>query len=184
MTRPGAISSRDPPMTRHRHPQLDDRGWLLHQYIERGRSSADIARQLRCGKTTVRDALRRHGLEKRRRGRIRRDDVSDDQVADLRARGWTLQAIGEELGVSTRERHRSPPVRVAELPPRSHGRPHALGASRRAPQLMHPVETPSPIPTSEPTGSPRNALPGSKTTRGMVSADAWRRTAVARHSSD
>jgi DNA-binding CsgD family transcriptional regulator len=73
----------------------------VRQYIERGRSAADIARQLRCGKTTVRDALRRHGLEKRRRGRIRRDDVSDDQVADLRARGWTLQAIGEELGVST-----------------------------------------------------------------------------------
>ncbi len=33
-------------------PQLNDRAWLKREYIERARSSADIARELGCGKTT------------------------------------------------------------------------------------------------------------------------------------
>ena len=86
---------------RPRAPNLNDRDWLAREYIELGRSSADIARDLGCGKTTVRDALRRHGLERRRRGRVRREDISADHVAALRARGLTLSAIGEELGIST-----------------------------------------------------------------------------------
>ena len=85
---------------RPRAPQLNDRDWLEREYIERGRSCADIARQLRSGRTTVRDALRRHGIEKRRRGRVRRADVSSDHMAAMRARGLSLRAIAEELGVS------------------------------------------------------------------------------------
>src|ERR671925_1681327 len=85
---------------RPRAPKLNDRAWLEREYIERGRSSADIARELGCGKTTVRDALRRHGLERRRRGRVRREDISSDHMAAMRARGLSLSAIAEELGVS------------------------------------------------------------------------------------
>ena len=97
---------------RPRAPQLNDRAWLEREYIERGRSSAGIARELGCGKTTVRDALRRHGLERRRRGRVRMDDLSSERVAELRARGLTLRAIADELGVSVSTVWR----RLAEAP--------------------------------------------------------------------
>src|SRR5919109_1942156 len=97
---------------RPRAPKLNDRGWLEREYIERGRSSADIARELECGKTTVRDALRRLGLEKRRRGRLRMDHLSSDDVAAMRARGLTLRAIADELGVSVSTIWR----RLAEAP--------------------------------------------------------------------
>jgi IS30 family transposase len=83
-----------------RNPQLDDRDWLEREYVERGCSSADIAGELKCGKTTVRDALRRHGLERRPRGRIPKQDVSSGQMAATRAKGLTLHAIARELGVS------------------------------------------------------------------------------------
>jgi DNA-binding CsgD family transcriptional regulator len=83
-----------------RNPQLDNRDWLEREYVEGGRSSADIARELQCGKTTVRDALRRNGLERRPRGRIPKEDVSSDRIAAMRASGLTLHAIASELGVS------------------------------------------------------------------------------------
>src|SRR5215211_5247804 len=87
-------------MSRPRFPQLNDRAWLEREDIERGRSSAEIARELGCGKTTVRDALRQHGLGRRRRGRVRIVDVSSDEVAAMRAGGLVLREIAGELGVT------------------------------------------------------------------------------------
>jgi hypothetical protein len=55
-----------------------------------------VARELGCGKTTVRDALRRQGLEKRRRGRVRRDDISSDHVAVLSTASASLMAASRE----------------------------------------------------------------------------------------
>jgi hypothetical protein len=75
--------------------------------VHRARAfGGDIARELGCGKTTVRDAPRRHGLERRRRGRVRKEELSSDHVAAMRARGLTLHAIAGELGVSVSPVHR------------------------------------------------------------------------------
>src|SRR4051794_2894289 len=59
-----------PPIRRRRaHPRLEDQQWLTKHYIERGRSSADVAAELGVTAVTVRHALRAAGIPLRPRGR-------------------------------------------------------------------------------------------------------------------
>lgn len=50
---------------RGKFPQLRDGVWLRVQYIERGRSMDDIAREVKCHETSVLGALKRHGIQSR-----------------------------------------------------------------------------------------------------------------------
>jgi hypothetical protein len=59
-------------MARPRHAQLDDRAWLERQYFELKKGAGTIARELRAPKTTVYDALRRHGIPLRGAGMPKR----------------------------------------------------------------------------------------------------------------
>lgn len=48
--------------------------------------------------STMRDFLRRAGVEVRPLGRLSPEDVAE--MVDLRQAGWTLQALGDRFGVS------------------------------------------------------------------------------------
>ena len=48
-----------------RYPKLQDRSWLVEQYVDLERTLADIARQLGCSGAAVRCALDRHEIRAR-----------------------------------------------------------------------------------------------------------------------
>jgi hypothetical protein len=50
-----------------KYPQLKDRTWLVEQYVDRRRSSIEIAEELGCGPSLVQTRLRENGI--RMRGR-------------------------------------------------------------------------------------------------------------------
>lgn len=47
--------------------KLQDKEWLTEQYIDSARASSDIAREIGCNKSAVCRALKRHGIDARRR---------------------------------------------------------------------------------------------------------------------
>lgn len=46
------------------YPRLNDPGWLRTEYLQRGRTAADIAAEVGCPHKTVDRALRRHGIRR------------------------------------------------------------------------------------------------------------------------
>jgi lambda repressor-like predicted transcriptional regulator len=86
-----------------------DAGWLRREYVDRGRTTADIAAELGLADDTIRDALLRHGITPRRRGGVagRRKPGRPPQLEDpqwLAARYWeqrlSIRAVARELRVS------------------------------------------------------------------------------------
>jgi transposase-like protein len=75
---------------RVKYPQLQDAEWLTEHYIRRGRTYAEIAHEIGADRTTVRDAIRRHRLVARPRGRKpgqgrpRRAPWDEDSYSDVR----------------------------------------------------------------------------------------------------
>lgn len=51
------------------HERLGDEDWLREQYVERGRSTSDLADAVGCTPPTVAYWLRKHGIEVRPPGR-------------------------------------------------------------------------------------------------------------------
>ena len=99
-----------PPRRRGRPVQitaLDDRDWLRREYVQRMRSTADIARELACSPTAVLDSLRRHRLPVRDRGGGARRDPMPAQLSNVRwlrrryaTDGASIRQIAVDLGVS------------------------------------------------------------------------------------
>ena len=54
-------------MIKSAYAQLVDRDWLYSQYVEKMRSSGDIAKEVGCHWSAVVRALSRHGIQKRKR---------------------------------------------------------------------------------------------------------------------
>lgn len=84
------------------HPRLDDRDWLLREYVQKSRSSRDMASELGVTTATVLNALRAAEVPRRRRGRPSKLDDLD--IAWLReqyvVRHRSAADIGRELSVS------------------------------------------------------------------------------------
>lgn len=93
-----------PPPATERAPKLADEAWLREQYVERKRSSTDIAAELEVDPTTVRKYLKEHGIEVRGYGK-----PAADHIPELSDAEWlheqhhendrTQQSIADELGV-------------------------------------------------------------------------------------
>jgi DNA-binding CsgD family transcriptional regulator len=46
-----------------RYPQLADTSWLRNRHVDQGLTASDIAREVGCNETTVRNALRAAGIQ-------------------------------------------------------------------------------------------------------------------------
>jgi DNA-binding CsgD family transcriptional regulator len=98
-------------------PALSDPDWLRARYVTQGRTSDEIAGEVGCSATTVKAALRAHGIPTRLGGRVpgtRRTAPGADRLDDrdwLRAQyvdeGKSCQQIAEALGCSAMTVHRA-----------------------------------------------------------------------------
>lgn len=81
------------------YPRLNDPHWLRTEYLERGRTAADIAAEIGCPHKTVDRALRRHGI--RRPPRRMLADVPVDWLREQYVqRKRSLIDIAAEVGLS------------------------------------------------------------------------------------
>lgn len=90
--------------------QLKDKSWLKEQYVDKQRSSEQIARNIGCSQQSVLDWLKRHDIKARSNkdlsGKLHSLSV-DERIADpdwlreqLFDEGRTQKEVAEELGVS------------------------------------------------------------------------------------
>jgi orotate phosphoribosyltransferase-like protein len=100
-----------PKRRRGRRPgdAVADAAWLRREYVDRGRTTADIATELGLADDTIRDALLRHGITPRGRGGVvgrakpgRPAQLEDPQwLADRYwERGLSIRGVARELHVS------------------------------------------------------------------------------------
>lgn len=88
-------------MNRPQHPNLNDRDWLLEQYIENRRTMSAIADELGVDKTTVSRAMRFHGIKSAGKGRRpQHPQLSDPEWLREQLRTKTLRQIAGEIGAS------------------------------------------------------------------------------------
>lgn len=81
------------------YPRLNDPDWLGTEYLERGRTAADIAAEVGCPHKTVDRALRRHGI--RRPPHRTLADVPADWLREQYAlRGRSIIDIAAEVELS------------------------------------------------------------------------------------
>jgi transposase-like protein len=59
------IQARSAAETQLKHPKLQDRDWLEQEYVERGRTTSDIAEGIGCHPASVGRWLHRHGIPAR-----------------------------------------------------------------------------------------------------------------------
>jgi len=83
--------------------RLQDKDWVRKAYNQRNKTTKDIAKEVGVSKTTVRDWLNVHGIERRREGPM----VADDWLTDpkwvreqYQERGQTLSEIAQTTGVT------------------------------------------------------------------------------------
>ena len=112
--------------------QLEDTGWLRHEYEVNGRSSSEIAAELDVTPKTVQNALRGAGIEVRRRGRpsatrgitrawlhreyVRRGRPAADIARDLHVSEDVVLSLLHRNGVPVRPRGGGQRRSAAELP--------------------------------------------------------------------
>lgn len=146
-----------------RYAQLADRGWLEREYVERGRSTREIATELGTANTTVALALRRHGIP-------RRAGLVPLQAPQLQDRAWlqreyverqrTTYDIATEMGAD--------PQTVADalqrhgIPRRPSGPIPAAGAER----FERHIDRQGPVPAAAPELGPCALWRGARSTDG------------------
>jgi len=73
--------------------ELTDEKWLRGEYVEKERTTAEIAEECGCGSATVRRWLKRHGIERRRGGHPTPKKLDNEE--------WLReQYVGEERTIS------------------------------------------------------------------------------------
>ena len=77
------------------YPILNDREWMVEQYVHREQSMGDIADEVGCSTNTVRDNIHRHGIETR--GASPRDGpIERKLVVTMYEAGANIEEITEE----------------------------------------------------------------------------------------
>jgi hypothetical protein len=71
------------------YPELADRAWLQHEYVLEGRSGPDIAAELGCSRSSLYEALARHGI-------ARRPPSLSSEYPQLHDRTWLNRAYAAE----------------------------------------------------------------------------------------
>jgi len=98
------IQRRDP--NQIQDERLTDEEWLREQYVERGKSGREIAKEIGVGRTALYDALDRVGIEDRHNTNSSgRDRVLDDENVLRREYAYNEKSvveIAEEYGICTR----------------------------------------------------------------------------------
>lgn len=93
------ISARDTLPVPSPYPQLNDPDWLRTQYLERGRTGADLAAEVGCPHKTLARALERHGI--RRPPRRTLADLPMDWLREQYVqRRRSILDIAAEVGLS------------------------------------------------------------------------------------
>ncbi|HAS08958.1 MAG TPA: hypothetical protein DCS55_00305, partial [Acidimicrobiaceae bacterium] len=82
------------------YPHLNDPDWLRTEYLDRGRTAADIAAEVGCPHKTVDRALRRHGI-RRPPYRALADVPADWLHEQYVERGRSITDIAGEIGMAT-----------------------------------------------------------------------------------
>lgn len=79
--------------------KLQDKQWLVSQYVEKMRSAEDIAKEVGCNKSAVCRALDRHGVERRKRT-SKYALLSDEKWLRTKyeEEGYSLNEIAEMTG--------------------------------------------------------------------------------------
>ena len=102
--RPGPIDTYMAAGARNQRPaELDDVEWLRREYVERGRSTYDLAKELGVSKDTVRVALGRLGLPIRSGPASRPGPLDGYSLAELdaaRVEHGSMEATAKALGTT------------------------------------------------------------------------------------
>src|SRR4051812_24125233 len=111
-------------MTRRRYPQLGDVEWLRRRYVEDGASLDDMAGEIGCQKSTLRQALAAAGVLTRPRGRRRTlRTLGTEELLDLIARrghGGAARELGIDPSTLYRDIRRLDIVERARAAYRTH----------------------------------------------------------------
>jgi hypothetical protein len=119
-------------MSGRRYPRLADGEWLRRRYVEEGASLDDMAAELGCQKSTLRDAMAAAGVSTRPRGRRRTlRTLGTEDLLELIARqgqGGAARELGVDPSTLYRDIRRLDIVDQAKAARRRRRRKQEAGA--------------------------------------------------------